>query len=100
MVGGECPAGLVRLGGPLERLPPRIVPSRASFAPSPGSKTGAGKFLREMLGGVSVGAMVAARWIQQCANNALAVLHYFQMDGKAHPTGGGMRQSGGRVNAL
>ncbi len=60
----------------------------AALCPSPGSKTGAGKFLREMLGGVSVGAMVAARWIQQCANNALAVLHYFQMEGKAHPTAG------------
>src|SRR6266567_8826452 len=28
MVGGECPAGLVRLGGPLERLPPRRTPRR------------------------------------------------------------------------
>jgi len=33
--------------------------------------------------------MVAARWmIQQGANNALAVLHYLQMEGKAYPAAG------------
>ena len=55
--------------------------------------TGQGSSLGEMLGRVSMGATVAARWIWQgIAVNALAVLHDVHFESKAHPTASELQQ--------